>query len=227
VGGFWLPLILPLDADGFIQASGVLVWVGKDWAAARERKGKTGFCCAQLSPFRQNIEHVAGEVDAMGLARCSAFLLLGSALGFLGASSQRRSPQPRGPKGGIVPDGEVPARRAPKLPCGVELHNGDNGLQVSAWRSWTRRRHACLCSYVGVVLVFVAMSVACLSLQLCRRRVGVHGAPWLWLLRGDVVDVAWVTSPPCRPSVLQVRHNVFNPPRASWCTASGAWTASS
>jgi hypothetical protein len=96
----------------------------------------------QLSPFRQNIEHVASEVDAMGLARCSVSLLLGSALGFLGASSQRRSPQPRGPKGGVVPDDEFPARRAPELLCGVELQNGDIGLQVSAWRSWTRRRRA-------------------------------------------------------------------------------------
>jgi hypothetical protein len=157
VGGFRLPSILPLDADGFIHENGVLVWVGKDWAAARERKGKTRLCCVQLSPFRQNIEHVAGEVDAMGLARCSASLLLGSALGFLGASSQRRSPQPRGPKGGVVPDGEVPARRAPKLLCGVELQNGDIDLQVSTWRSWTHRRCACPCSYVGVASVFTAL----------------------------------------------------------------------
>jgi hypothetical protein len=157
VGGFRLPSILPLDADGFIQANRVLVWVGKDWAAARERKGKTRFCCVQLSPFRQNIEHVASEVDVMGLARCSASLLLGSALGFLGASSQRRSPQPRGPKGGVMLDGEVPAWCAPKLLCGVELQNGDISLQVSAWRSSTRRRRACPCSYVGVASVFTAL----------------------------------------------------------------------
>jgi hypothetical protein len=67
-------LILPLDADGFIQASGVLVWIGKDRAAARERKGKTGYCCVHLSPFRQNIEQLEGEVENKGMARCSASL---------------------------------------------------------------------------------------------------------------------------------------------------------
>jgi hypothetical protein len=30
---------------------------------------------------------------------------------------------------------ELSARHAPKLPCGVELQNGDIGLQVSAWLS--------------------------------------------------------------------------------------------
>jgi hypothetical protein len=63
VGGFRLPSILLRDADDFIQGSRVLVWVGKDRAAARERKGKTGYCCVHFPPFRQNIEHDKGEVE--------------------------------------------------------------------------------------------------------------------------------------------------------------------
>jgi hypothetical protein len=31
-------------------------------------------------------------------------------------------------------------------------------------------------------------SATCMSSHQCQHRVGVHGAPWLWPLRGDVVD---------------------------------------
>jgi hypothetical protein len=43
-------------------------------------------------------------------------------------------------------------------------------------------------------------STACLSSQQRRHHVGVHDAPWLWLLRGDGVDggVGDLASPPVR-----------------------------
>jgi hypothetical protein len=81
VVGFRLPSILPLGADGFIQASGVLVWVGKDRAAAREGKGKAGVLLWPSHLIDKNIEQLACEVDAMGMARCSAFPKLDSDLG--------------------------------------------------------------------------------------------------------------------------------------------------
>jgi hypothetical protein len=67
--GFRLLFNLSLGADGFIQATRVIVWVGKDQATARGRRGKQGTVVG-ISPHRENIKHVAGEVDSMGLARC-------------------------------------------------------------------------------------------------------------------------------------------------------------
>jgi hypothetical protein len=56
------------------------------------------------------------------------------------------------------------------------------------------------CGVGGVGVALLDVSTACLSLQQRRCHVGVHGASWLWLLRGDGVDggVGDLASPPVR-----------------------------
>jgi hypothetical protein len=53
----------------------------KGSGSSKRREGKSGGTVVAISPHRQNIEQLACEVDAMGMARCSAFPKLDSDLG--------------------------------------------------------------------------------------------------------------------------------------------------
>jgi hypothetical protein len=53
----------------------------KGSGSSKRREGKSGGTVVGISPHGQNIEQVAGEVYAMGMARCSTFPKLDSHLG--------------------------------------------------------------------------------------------------------------------------------------------------